>query len=602
MSLVVTTALTKRYPGGVVALDGLDLVLEPGIIGLVGANGAGKSTLLRILLGLLPPTSGEATVLGHDVRTDGTTLRRFVGYMPESDCLPPDTTATDFVGQMARLSGLPAAGARERAAEVLRHVGLYEERYRPIGGYSTGMKQRVKLAQALVHDPRLLLLDEPTNGLDPAGRDEMLALVRRTGTEFGIAVIVASHLLGEIERVCDFLVAIDAGQARPRRAARRVHGAHRHARGRGRGGRRRSRRRARRRRARGDGRRPDRARRARRRAAVGPGPRRGRRPGPAARAHRAAPARPRGAVPMSDAGGRGGSSIYDLGYQGYHGPRLGRPAVAVGLLAQTLRAAYGIGRGGRAKIVPFLMLGLSVLPAVLAVGIAALAAQAGAAGELEEASPIRHDTYQNLTSTLVMLFCAAQAPELFGRDQRHGVLPLYFSRVLTRIDYALARAGGLFLAIFVISIVPQLILRSARSWRRPTRSPACSEDLPDVPRYLLVAVLASALLGGVSTVIAAWTPRRAYATAAIIAVFIIPPIIVALDGRARGRRRRASPRAGQPQRHPRRRQRRGVRHASHRTRPSSRRTCRAGPTSWRRSSRRSRACVLVLRRYLGITA
>jgi ABC-2 type transport system ATP-binding protein len=212
MPLVTTDALTKRYPGGVTALDGLTLELEPGIIGLVGANGAGKSTLLRILLGLLDPTSGGATVLGHDVRTDGTTLRRFVGYMPESDCLPPDVTATDFVGQMGRLSGLPKAAARERAAEVLRHVGLYEERYRPIGGYSTGMKQRVKLAQALVHDPQLLLLDEPTNGLDPAGRDEMLALVRRTGTEFGIAVIVASHLLGEIERVCDHLVAIDAGK------------------------------------------------------------------------------------------------------------------------------------------------------------------------------------------------------------------------------------------------------------------------------------------------------------------------------------------------------------------------------------------------------
>jgi ABC-2 type transport system ATP-binding protein len=212
MPLLVTDSLTKRYPGGVTALDGLSLALEPGIIGLVGANGAGKSTLLRILLGLLDPTAGGATVLGHDVRTDGSTLRRFVGYMPESDCLPPDVTATDFVGQMGRLSGLPTAAARERTAEVLRHVGLYEERYRPIGGYSTGMKQRVKLAQALVHDPRLLLLDEPTNGLDPAGRDEMLGLVRRTGTEFGIAVIVASHLLGEIERVCDYLVAIDAGK------------------------------------------------------------------------------------------------------------------------------------------------------------------------------------------------------------------------------------------------------------------------------------------------------------------------------------------------------------------------------------------------------
>ncbi len=212
MTLLSTDALTKRYPGGVTALDDLTLSLEPGIIGLVGANGAGKSTLLRVLLGLLPPTSGAASVLGYDVRSEGTTLRRFVGYMPESDCLPPDTSATDFVGQMARLSGLPASAARERAAEVLRHVGLYEERYRPIGGYSTGMQQRVKLAQALVHDPRLLLLDEPTNGLDPAGRDEMLALVKRTGTEFGIAVIVASHLLGEIERVCDFLVAIDGGR------------------------------------------------------------------------------------------------------------------------------------------------------------------------------------------------------------------------------------------------------------------------------------------------------------------------------------------------------------------------------------------------------
>jgi ABC-2 type transport system ATP-binding protein len=212
MSLISLRDLTKHYPRGVVALDGLTLDLEPGIIGLVGANGAGKSTLIKILLGLLEPTSGDASVMGLDIAAQGTTIRQFVGYMPEYDCLPPDVSATDFVTHMAGMSGLPSTAARERTAEVLRHVGLYEERYRAIGGYSTGMKQRVKLAQALVHDPRLLLLDEPTNGLDPAGRDEMLALVRRTGTEFGIAVIVASHLLGEIERVCDFLVAIDAGR------------------------------------------------------------------------------------------------------------------------------------------------------------------------------------------------------------------------------------------------------------------------------------------------------------------------------------------------------------------------------------------------------
>jgi len=211
MPLISTRALTKRYGSSVIALDALTLDVEPGIIGLVGANGAGKSTLLKILLGLLSPTSGSATVMDMDVATHGPEIRQYVGYLPEHDCLPNDVSATDFVSHMGRMAGLPAAVARERTAEVLRHVGLYEERYRPIGGYSTGMKQRVKLAQAIVHDPKLLLLDEPTNGLDPAGRDEMLALVKRTGTEFGIAVIVASHLLGEIERVCDFLVAIDAG-------------------------------------------------------------------------------------------------------------------------------------------------------------------------------------------------------------------------------------------------------------------------------------------------------------------------------------------------------------------------------------------------------
>jgi ABC-2 type transport system ATP-binding protein len=132
--------------------------------------------------------------------------------MPEHDCLPADVSATEFVTHMARVSGLPAGAARERTADTLRHVGLYEERYRPIGGYSTGMKQRVKLAQSLVHDPKLVFLDEPTNGLDPAGRDEMLGLIQRIGRDFGITVIVASHLLGEIERVATWLVAIDAGR------------------------------------------------------------------------------------------------------------------------------------------------------------------------------------------------------------------------------------------------------------------------------------------------------------------------------------------------------------------------------------------------------
>jgi ABC-2 type transport system ATP-binding protein len=208
--LVETNNLTKQYPG-VTALAGLTVSLEPGIIGLVGANGAGKSTLLKILLGLLEPTSGSARVLGYDAVGQALELRRFLGYLPEHECLPPDVSATEFVTHMARVAGLPPGAARERAAEMLRHVGLFEERYRLIGTYSTGMKQRVKLAQALVHDPRLLVLDEPTNGLDPDGRREMLDLVQRTGREFGIAIIVSSHLLGELERVCDFLLALDAG-------------------------------------------------------------------------------------------------------------------------------------------------------------------------------------------------------------------------------------------------------------------------------------------------------------------------------------------------------------------------------------------------------
>jgi ABC-2 type transport system ATP-binding protein len=211
MALIRVRELTKRYPG-VTALDGLTLELEPGIIGLVGANGAGKSTLLRIVLGLLEPTAGSVEVLGYDATRRGVELRRHLGYLPEHDCLPGDASATEFVTHMARVSGLPAGAARERASEMLRHVGLFEERYRLIAGYSTGMKQRVKLAQALVHDPRLLVLDEPTNGLDPEGRREMLGLIERTGREFGIAVLVTSHLLGELEQVCDHLVVIEGGR------------------------------------------------------------------------------------------------------------------------------------------------------------------------------------------------------------------------------------------------------------------------------------------------------------------------------------------------------------------------------------------------------
>ena len=211
VSIIATHGLTKTYGGRVTALSDLTVAVDPGVIGLVGANGAGKSTFIKILLGLIMPTSGEVRVFGIDPTVDTDRVRARVGYMPEHDSLPPDVSAAEFVTHLGRISGLPRTAARERASEALRHVGLYEERYRQIGGYSTGMKQRVKLAQALVHDPDLLLLDEPTNGLDPAGRDAMLSLVHRIGTEFGISVLVCSHLLGEVERICDSLVAIEGG-------------------------------------------------------------------------------------------------------------------------------------------------------------------------------------------------------------------------------------------------------------------------------------------------------------------------------------------------------------------------------------------------------
>jgi ABC-2 type transport system ATP-binding protein len=210
--VIDVVALTKVYPGGVTALSGLSVTVAPGVTGLIGANGAGKSTLIKTLLGLLAPTGGAARVLGLDCVTQARQIRQLVGYMPEHDCLPADVSATEFVTHMGRMSGLPGDAARERAAEALRHVGLHEERYRSVGTYSTGMRQRVKLAQALVGDPRLLLLDEPTNGLDPAGRDAMLQLIERIGQDFGISILVATHLLPEVERVCDHIVAIEGGK------------------------------------------------------------------------------------------------------------------------------------------------------------------------------------------------------------------------------------------------------------------------------------------------------------------------------------------------------------------------------------------------------
>jgi ABC-2 type transport system ATP-binding protein len=176
----------------------------------VGANGAGKSTLIKLLLGILTPTTGTATVLGMDTQRESIDIRGIVGYMPEGPCLPLDQTAADFMIFAAGTAGLPKRAARQRASDVLTLVGLNDERFRYLGDYSTGMKQRAKLAQAIVHDPKLVFLDEPTSGLDPSGREEMLDLILRLGG-FGIDVVVSSHVLRDIERTCDWVVMLDEG-------------------------------------------------------------------------------------------------------------------------------------------------------------------------------------------------------------------------------------------------------------------------------------------------------------------------------------------------------------------------------------------------------
>ena len=178
--LLEANSLTKRY-GTTIALDDVDFQVTDGITGLLGPNGARKNTAIKLSLGLIRPTAGSAEVMGRRPY-DSPEVRERLGYMPEHDCLPPGITAAEFLSHMAQVSGLPPAQARTRAADILRHVGLEEERYRPIGQYSTGTKQRVKLGQALVHDPALVLLDEPTAGLDPSGRDDMLALVPKPRT------------------------------------------------------------------------------------------------------------------------------------------------------------------------------------------------------------------------------------------------------------------------------------------------------------------------------------------------------------------------------------------------------------------------------------
>ncbi len=218
-------------------------------------------------------------------------------------------------------------------------------------------------------------------------------------------------------------------------------------------------------------------------------------------------------------------SIYDLGYRRYEGPRLGRAHAIRSMVIDSFRTAYGIGHGGRAKVAPVVLGAMAILPAIVVVGILTLAARLGAREQFESASPIDYDTYYASIDAVIALFCAAQAPELFSRDQRHGVLALYFARAMRRSDYALARLAGFGLALLLLLLLPMTILLIGRVLLSTDIAAAFVDDLPTLPAVLAQALVITGLFGSLSMVVSAFTPRRAYATAGIIALFVLPGLV-----------------------------------------------------------------------------
>ena len=398
-TLLEAKSLTKHY-GRIIALDSVDFEVQEGITGLLGPNGAGKSTAIKLFLGLLKPTSGSAEVLG-ELPYESVDIRARLGYMPEHDCLPTAITASEFLTHMVQVSGIPPSQARTRAADILRHVGLEEERYRPIGQYSTGMKQRVKLAQSLAHDPVIVLLDEPTAGLDPSGREDMLRLIRRTGHEFGISIILSSHLMGDVESTCDRIIVLEGGHVTEQGAVSQftqetetvlidVDGN---------------------------------------------------------REELITALAARGVTAVSD----GVSLAVDLDSEEQYdairdalvetNARLRRMSPRRHQLTDIFRTTLGLGRGAGAKVLPMLLFGAAMAPAIIIALIVSLT------NDLIDLPG--HPEYYQVVSIVLLIFAAIIAPELLCADRRNGVISLYLVRPLSITDYVAAR----WLAFFAITLL-----------------------------------------------------------------------------------------------------------------------------------------------------
>ncbi len=518
------------------ALDALDVTIPNGVTGLVGANGAGKTTLISLVLGLLKPTTGSISVLGLDPDADGPELRAMIGYGPERNVFPDDLRAYDFVRHLAEVKGLPRDEARSRASDSLYLVGLGEERFRALGTMSTGQRQRVKLAQAIAADPRLIVLDEPTDGLDPVQRDEMLNIIVQVNRDFGIDVMLSSHVLEEVERVCDHVVALAEGRLVAQGSMAELAGA--------------------------SGGielelvelldRPtsiDDV--AALLTAAGAGVRRS---GAtlsvvgmpdddlfdlAAQSVARAGARIRklgqhrrslddifagsvgrriGAV----VSGRGDAQIVERGFQRYEGRRSGVPGAIRSVSWEGIRATLGLGRPARTKIFPVIAVVIAYVPAIVFVGIAVLIP-----GDILEPEEVAdYPGYYGFIILAIVLFAALVAPEVLVSDRRNGMLAMYLSTPLDRRTYLVAKAVAVVSTLGLVTLGPPVLLLIGYTVENAGPD-GVAGWLWTLVRIVLSGVAISAALAAVSMAASSLTDRRAFAAIGIVLLVLASPILAA---------------------------------------------------------------------------